>query len=116
MHRCAAHKPQAGIILATLLILLCISYYQPPSSGSCIQHAPGQLMLCRFCQLTHSISVYTGDKPGIVEAQGQNDNIHVSPSIRSLAVSLTEINEHLAVALPHVLRHSKDTGHIVVEE
>lgn len=33
-----------------------------------------------------------------------------------LAVSLTEINEHLAISLSHVLRHGKDTGYIVVEE
>lgn len=33
-----------------------------------------------------------------------------------LAVLLTEINEHLAIALSHVLRHGKDTGYIVVEE
>lgn len=29
---------------------------------------------------------------------------------------LTEINEHLAVALPHVLWHSQDTGNIVIQE
>lgn len=29
---------------------------------------------------------------------------------------LTEINQHLAVALPHVLWHSQDTGHIVIQE
>ena len=29
---------------------------------------------------------------------------------------LTEVDEHLAVALPHVLRHGQDTGHVVVEE
>lgn len=57
-----------------------------------------------------------GHTPGVVETAGQKDNIHMFPAIRSLAVSLTEINEHLAVALPHVLRHSKDTGYIVVEE
>lgn len=28
----------------------------------------------------------------------------------------TEVNEHLAKALPHVLRHRQDTGNIVVEE
>lgn len=28
----------------------------------------------------------------------------------------TEVNEHLAKALPHVLRHCQDTGDIVVEE
>lgn len=33
-----------------------------------------------------------------------------------LAVSLTEINEHLAITLSHVLRHGKDTGYVVVEE
>ncbi len=29
---------------------------------------------------------------------------------------LTEVNQHLAVALPHVLWHSQDTGHIVIQE
>lgn len=29
---------------------------------------------------------------------------------------LTEVYEHLAVALPHVLRHGEDAGHIVVQE
>lgn len=28
----------------------------------------------------------------------------------------TEVNEHLAKALPHVLWHRQDTGYIVVEE
>lgn len=38
------------------------------------------------------------------------------PTMWSLAASLTEINEHLAIALSHVLRHGKDTGYIVVEK
>lgn len=38
------------------------------------------------------------------------------PAMWSWAVSLTEINEHLAIALSHVLRHGKDTGYIIVEE
>lgn len=29
---------------------------------------------------------------------------------------LTEVNQHLAITLPHILRHSEDTGHVVVEE
>lgn len=29
---------------------------------------------------------------------------------------LTEVYEHLAVALPHVLRHGEDAGHVVVQE
>ena len=29
---------------------------------------------------------------------------------------LTEVNDHLAVAAPHVRRQGKDTGHVVVEE
>lgn len=29
---------------------------------------------------------------------------------------LTEVNEHLSVALPHVLRHGEDAGHVVVQE
>lgn len=74
-------------------------------------------MIFRFCRLAHSLNtVYTGYKPGIVETTGQRDNIHTFPAIQRLAVALTEIDEHLAIALPHVLRHSKDTGHIVVEE
>lgn len=36
--------------------------------------------------------------------------------VRALADSLTEIDEHLAITLSHVLRHGKDTGHVVVEE
>lgn len=29
---------------------------------------------------------------------------------------LTEVDEHLAVALPHVLRHRQDAGHVVIQE
>ena len=29
---------------------------------------------------------------------------------------LTEVDEHLAVALPHVLRHGEDARHVVVQE
>lgn len=29
---------------------------------------------------------------------------------------LTEVDEHLAIALPHVLWHSEDAGHVVVQE
>lgn len=29
---------------------------------------------------------------------------------------LTEVYEHLAVTLPHVLWHSEDAGHVVVQE
>lgn len=29
---------------------------------------------------------------------------------------LTEVNQHLSVALPHVLWHGEDTGDIVVQE
>lgn len=32
------------------------------------------------------------------------------------ACALTEVDEHLAVALPHVLRHGEDAGHVVVQE
>lgn len=30
--------------------------------------------------------------------------------------TLTEVNEHFAVALSHVLGHGQDAGHVVVEE
>ena len=30
--------------------------------------------------------------------------------------TLTEVYEHLAVALPHVLWHGEDAGHVVVQE
>lgn len=30
--------------------------------------------------------------------------------------ALTEVYEHLAVALPHVLWHGEDAGHVVVQE
>lgn len=54
------------------------------------------------------------------ETMGQKeDNIPTVPApcgARAIAVSLTEINEHLAIALSHVLRHGKDTGYVVVEE
>lgn len=29
---------------------------------------------------------------------------------------LTEVDEHLAVTLPHVLGHGEDAGHVVVQE
>lgn len=29
---------------------------------------------------------------------------------------LTEVYEHLAVTLPHVLRHGEDAGYVVVQE
>lgn len=32
------------------------------------------------------------------------------------ARALTEVDEHLAVTLPHVLRHGEDAGHVVVQE
>lgn len=35
---------------------------------------------------------------------------------QAVAVPLTEIDEHLAIALSHVLRHGEDTRHVVVEE
>ena len=31
-------------------------------------------------------------------------------------MSHTEVNEHLAKALPHVLRHREDARHVVVQE
>lgn len=36
-------------------------------------------------------------------------------SVHSAGV-LTEVYEHLAVTLPHVLRHGEDAGHIIVQE
>lgn len=35
---------------------------------------------------------------------------------RQFNTQLTEVNKHLAKALPHVLRHCQDARHIVVEE
>lgn len=29
---------------------------------------------------------------------------------------LTKVDEHFAIALPHILRHGEDAGHIVVQE
>ena len=35
---------------------------------------------------------------------------------KSVNIILTEVNEHLAKALPHVLWHRQDTGYVVVKE
>lgn len=114
MHVCAVHKSQAGIILTTLLYSPLISYQ---AQGPVFNVYQANWWYSGSADLlVHLIVVYIGYKPGIVGTTGQKDNILMFPAIRSLAVSLTEINEHLAIALPHVLRHSKDTGYIVVEE
>lgn len=35
---------------------------------------------------------------------------------RSRSSALTEINQHLAITLPHILWHGQDAGDIVVQE
>ena len=127
MHVCAVHKSQTGVILKSLLYY---PLYLPPistNSGSCIhlsvQCVSGQLTMFRFLPLTHSLN------PSVIPLRARNcidrsqdkktnNNIHMVPACGTydFPVSLTEINEHLAIALSHVLRHGKDTGYIVVEE
>lgn len=40
---------------------------------------------------------------------------HKGQHTRRMSV-LTEVYKHLAVALPHVLRHGEDAGHVVVQK
>ena len=76
----------------------------------------------RFFPLTHSLNISVispyarncEDRP----QDKETTMLHIVRACATydLAVLLTEINEHLAIALSHVLRHGKDTGYIVVEE
>lgn len=48
---------------------------------------------------------------------GLCDNGFLNKTIQATAKTvLTEVNEHLAEALSHVLWHCQDTGDVVVEE
>lgn len=119
MHVCAVPKPQTGIILKSLLHYLCL-LLSGTNSGLVqrrfIVYQAGRNR-SDFSPHIHSLATCLPGTTGTTEQK--DDNVPIAPApcgAWALAVSLTEINEHLAIALSHVLRHGKDTGHIVVEE
>ena len=120
MHVYAVPKPQTGIILKSLLHYPLFLLLSGTNSGLVqrrfIVYQAGR-NCSDFSPHIHSLATRL---PGTTGTTGQkDDNVPIAPApcgAWALAVSLTEINEHLAIALSHVLRHGKDTGHIVVEE
>lgn len=106
---------------------MCCSLSQMGTTFCPIPYMPHHQVVTEACihwrfqvhQLTRGLQILS-THPSSCCVPGTRDPIAlITPAAcgaQAAAVALTEIDEHLAIALSHVLRHGEDTRHVVVEE